>query len=320
VSIAISPERLREARVRAGLSQGDLASLVGVSQTAISTWESGTARPREGARRRLLAALALRDDTSTVSTEELHDVSRPRVVPEQLRDARIRAGLSQGDLALRIGVSQATVSTWENGTSQPRTNSADALATVLDLGVETEDAAESPGSSPYGEWLARTRNQQGITRRELADRANVSEPQIWNIETGHTLNPRAETRDRLAKALGSEPSPETVSVTQQDAEIPDVGILTDFDPHNDDDLPPEPGIYVFYDISERPVYVGQSDDIRRRIAGHADKFWYKRPIVETAAYVRIADKKLRSQVETTMIRFLKSNGCRSIGGSHAGAG
>ena len=81
----------------------------------------------------------------------------------------------------------------------------------------------------------------------------------------------------------------------------------DFDPHNDEDLPAEPGIYVFYDISERPVYVGQSDDIRRRIAGHSDKFWYKRPIVETAAYVKIADKKLRSQVETTMIRFLKSN-------------
>lgn len=135
----------------------------------------------------------------------------------------------------------------------------------------------------------------------------VSEPQIFNIEKGNTRNPRAETRTKLATALGETPSPETVEITETDAEIPDVGVLTDFAPHDDDDLPEEPGIYLLYDISERPMYVGESDSIRRRLRDHVDKFWFKRPIVETAGYVRIDNSRLRRQVEATMIRFLKSN-------------
>ena len=146
-----------------------------------------------------------------------------------------------------------------------------------------------------------------MTRRQLADASGVTEVQIWNIESGKTLNPRAQTRERLADALGVKTPAETVEVTEEDAIIPEVGKLTDFDPHDDADLPEEPGLYVFYDISDRPTYVGESDNIKRRVTEHADKFWFKRPIVETAAYVRISDTKLRRQVESTLIRFLKSN-------------
>ncbi|MGI8750514.1 MAG: helix-turn-helix domain-containing protein [Thermoleophilaceae bacterium] len=185
------------------------------------------------------------------------------------------------------------------------------MEVFLDVAPETpggqvgEEA--TPSSSPFGEWLAQTRTRREMTRQELAERAGVSEPQIFNIEKGNTRNPRAATRTKLANALGEDPSPETVEITETDAQIPDVGILTDFDPHDDDDLPEEPGIYVLYDVSERPVYVGESDSIRRRVRDHVDKFWFKRPIVETAAYVRIQDNRLRRQVEATMIRFLKSN-------------
>src|SRR2546422_11680291 len=36
-----------------------------------------------------------------------------------LHDARIRAGLSQAELAARAGTSQATISAYENGSKQP---------------------------------------------------------------------------------------------------------------------------------------------------------------------------------------------------------
>jgi transcriptional regulator with XRE-family HTH domain len=36
-----------------------------------------------------------------------------------LRDARIAAGLSQSELADRVGTSQATISAYENGSKQP---------------------------------------------------------------------------------------------------------------------------------------------------------------------------------------------------------
>ena len=64
---------------------------------------------------------------------------------------------------------------------------------------------------------------------------------------------------------------------------------------------------MFYDVSQRPIYVGMSDDVRRRILDHSEKFWFKAPIVETGSYVEIKDKTLRRQVETLLIKFLKSN-------------
>jgi excinuclease UvrABC nuclease subunit len=90
-----------------------------------------------------------------------------------------------------------------------------------------------------------------------------------------------------------------------------LGQLTDFNPHDKADIPEEPGVYVLYDISERPVYVGQAGNIRERIAnphtGHIDKFWYRSPIVETAAYLRVPDERLRRQLEQTLIKFLRRN-------------
>lgn len=81
----------------------------------------------------------------------------------------------------------------------------------------------------------------------------------------------------------------------------------DFDPHNPDDRPAVSGVYVLYDIAERPIYVGEGGNIKKRIKDHEEKFWFKQPIIETAAFVKIEDERLRKQVETVLIRFLKSN-------------
>ena len=67
------------------------------------------------------------------------------------------------------------------------------------------------------------------------------------------------------------------------------------------------GICVCYDISDRPIYVGQGSSIKTRIRDHSDKFWFGPPIVETGSYVQIDDKDLRVKVETLLIKFLKSN-------------
>jgi hypothetical protein len=68
-------------------------------------------------------------------------------------------------------------------------------------------------------------------------------------------------------------------------------------------------VYVFYDISERPVYVGRAVKltIADRVRDHNDKFWFKRPIVDSAAYIQINDEALCTQLEQVLIKFLKSN-------------
>ena len=87
----------------------------------------------------------------------------------------------------------------------------------------------------------------------------------------------------------------------------EIGELIDFDPHDPGEHPALSGIYVLYDISERPLYVGQGKAIDKRIRDHNDKFWFRSPIVESASYVQIDDKELRERVEAVLIKFLKSN-------------
>ena len=97
------------------------------------------------------------------------------------------------------------------------------------------------------------------------------------------------------------------AVVEEQSGIAGLGSLTDFDPHDDNDLPTEPGVYVSYDISQRPIYVGKSDNIRRRVREHSDKFWFKTPIVKTASYIAIRDTDLRNKIEQILIKFLKNN-------------
>lgn len=54
-----SGDILREARLRAGLTQSGLAARVGTTQSAISRWEAGSSRPPLEALRRLVRACGL---------------------------------------------------------------------------------------------------------------------------------------------------------------------------------------------------------------------------------------------------------------------
>lgn len=234
---------------------------------------------------------------------------RRALKPQDIRTERIVLGLSQATLAERLGVTQATISNWESGKSSPSETQVALLSEFL--GVKKPRGRKeisSAAETGYGDWLSATRIAKGLTRAQLAAKSGVSAVQVWNIETGGTSNPRASTRKKLEHALDAKPSEALVEAVREEAEITGVGQFVGFDPHDESDFPSEPGVYVFYDISDRPIYVGESGDIRRRIKNdHTEKFWYRTPIVEKASYVRVEDQKLRRQLENTLIKFLKSN-------------
>ena len=222
----------------------------------------------------------------------------------EIKKRRKAAGLSQAALAEKVGVTQGAISSWETGRIAAPKEQSDALGRVF--GSEEPAAGTSP-SQDYGEWLRGRREEARQTREQLAAASGVSAIQIYNIETGRTINPRAKTRGALERALKQRAPDQLVQAVEESAEIRGVGRMTDFDPHSEDDFPRDPGVYVLYDVSDRPVYVGKSANIRDRLRNHVDKFWYRTPIVEKAAYVHVDDGVLRGQLEETLIKFLKSN-------------
>jgi putative transcriptional regulator len=59
-----------------------------------------------------------------------------RRLGNRLKDARVRHGLTQADLAARVGVSRKTINTVENSVFVPSTLLALSLARALDARVE----------------------------------------------------------------------------------------------------------------------------------------------------------------------------------------
>ncbi len=216
--------------------------------------------------------------------------------------------MSQAALAKKLGVKQPTISNWESGKTTPSDTQMDILVDILQAKEDVAADDTLRDGPAYGEWLSVARTEKRLSRAELAAKSGVSAPQIHNIETGRTANPRPATRTKLEDALGTTAPKDVLEEVKREAEIEGVGQFVGFDPHDENDFPNEPGVYVFYDVSDRPIYVGESGNIKRRIrSDHIEKFWYRTPIVEKASYVRVEDQKLRRQLEDTLIKFLKSN-------------
>lgn len=225
-----------------------------------------------------------------------------------IRAARKENALTQGELAKKLNVTQATISNWEIGKGQPDEDGKTRLQSILggDL-FSKEGPGKTGASSVLAAWLSRSMREKDLTVAQLAEKATLSVPTIYSLQNGKAQNPRPRTIQLLEKALGKKFEEEFKQEVKRASTIEGVGEFRDFDPHNRQDWPEEPGIYVFYDISDRPIYVGMATNIASRIANHEDRFWFKRPIVEQAAYVTVNDQKLRKQFETILIKFLKSN-------------
>ena len=184
----------------------------------------------------------------------------------RLRRARLAAGLNQKELAGKLKISQPAVSTWEIGTSKPDKSMMHKIETVLGPLSNTEKEASVGGtqSEIFGAWLSKARTAAGMSKSELAEASGLSLPTIYNLESGRSANPQDETRKRIEKALKTEIPKEVQKEAAEEQEIIGLGSLKDFDPHGSD-IPKLPGVYVFYDVSDRPVYIGKGDTIAIRV-------------------------------------------------------
>jgi transcriptional regulator with XRE-family HTH domain len=159
-------------------------------------------------------------------------------------------------------------------------------------------------------------NKQKITIPDLAARTGISYAGIGNIVKGNTLPPQQKTREKLAKALNKTVPVKIEKQIESDAAaIPGLEWV-DFTPNDLQTIPQSPGVYVFYETTDRPVYVGMSKtNVRQRVKDHQTRFWFKDPLVIRGAFLLVKDFDLCSKIETILIKFLGKHALLNVKGA-----
>ncbi len=167
-----------------------------------------------------------------------------RSIGERIRQARKTSGLSQSDLAARIGVSQPAIANWESGVHDPRrltlAKLADALEAPLDwLAAGDRSDAESDKHAAAAYIRRPVRHVPVISLRAAALMAQ--DP---------NADPHAIAEDYIPVTLG--PS-KLFAVFINDAAVdlaflPDTVVIVDYEDRNPDD-----GDYCLAQVSDAPV-------------------------------------------------------------------
>jgi DNA-binding transcriptional regulator YiaG len=89
--------------------QRTVANTIGVSAETVALWEKGRVRPLPRQHCRVIEFLGYDPEPT------------PPSISGRLASIRRRLGLTQAELAARLGLDEGTVSAWESGTREPST-------------------------------------------------------------------------------------------------------------------------------------------------------------------------------------------------------
>ena len=103
-------------------------------------------------------------DDHTVAAEHDWYSNETATFGDRLSDARAALGLTQKDLARRLGVREKTLDAWENDVSEPRANRLSILAGLLNVSLRWLLTGEGEGLSAPAEEVS-----QGDTAEILSD-------------------------------------------------------------------------------------------------------------------------------------------------------
>lgn len=103
------PEQIRLWRKSRGLTKVEAAKIFGVTPEAICHWESGKAQPQDGDMFVICEKLNL--DPHMFLRKKTNSFA------ETLKRKRCEAGLTQSELAIKLGYHRDTIAKWEKGSS-----------------------------------------------------------------------------------------------------------------------------------------------------------------------------------------------------------
>ncbi|MBL7962286.1 MAG: helix-turn-helix domain-containing protein [Flavobacteriales bacterium] len=236
-------------------------------------------------------------------------MARTKSIAVWIRNNRKANGWTQVELAKRLKYSNSSsVNLWESGTKQP-TGSAmkdlEKLFGPFDKRTRSTNELASNEISEFSIWLHSTRTERNLTIRQLSEMSGVNSATISLIENGKITSPQDWVIEALERTLDSKQN--NIPNGQEEALGAGLGKFQQFDPHDQKSWPKVDGVYVLYDVSDRPTYIGRGKPIYGRIKDHSTRQWFIEPFVSKAAYIPVSNEDLRTSLETILIKFMQAN-------------
>ena len=125
------------ARIKKGMTQGQLAEIIGETQAKVSLWERGKFHPPISAIKKMAEAL----DVDWVYLLE----GQAEKQRSNIATYRRKKGMTQAELADAVGVSQTYISYCECGVREPDVRVLIKMAEILDTDIQTLMYAPSDG-------------------------------------------------------------------------------------------------------------------------------------------------------------------------------
>ncbi len=191
---------IKQAREMQALTRKELSELIDVSKEQIYNIESGkTKQPQLDTRRRLFQALKLdREKLISKGNEINYDLPLGQIV-KRLMEMK---GLTCRELSELSGISETEIYRIESG--KRKYSRLYILAQIIQALKNVKDISKTSKinyDQPLGQIIRQAREMKGLTCRALSELSDISETQIYNIESGITKQPYLDTIIRLTKAL-----------------------------------------------------------------------------------------------------------------------
>jgi transcriptional regulator with XRE-family HTH domain len=100
-------DHLRKRRLDLGLPQREVADKIGVDETTVNNWERQRTEPE------------IRFIAPIIEFLGYDPLPQPKSLPERLKTYRLKLGLSQKKLAIKLGIDPSTITRWEVGLHKP---------------------------------------------------------------------------------------------------------------------------------------------------------------------------------------------------------
>lgn len=153
------PNRIREHRLAAGLTLEQLAGKIGTTNQQVQRLETGARKLSEEWMVGLAEALGVpvQDLLSTSKGGGDRKAADETTIGGRLRSAREAAGISQADIARKLGISRAAISQWEANDTNPDIGRFGAIADAYGVAVDWLVTGLASRALPAAEpppWIA----------------------------------------------------------------------------------------------------------------------------------------------------------------------